>query len=251
MRALVLTASLLGLSSLAAPAAAAPWEVIVNPYFMAPYSDGKFGVGELQTNIGSSPADVFSKLNWGVMGAVEVSNDDWSLVLDANYLNIDVTNDDTRNILLNGHQAAYTVMLMKRIDPRAEIYVGYKVTDFGLQLDCNTVCPQPLDGAVPTPGLTGASRNRSWHEPLVGIRFRSELSEKWDVMVMADVGGFSVGSDISANVWPQIGYRIGKGASLLAGYRLIYVQYDEGEGRERFLFDAVTHGPTLGLEFRF
>lgn len=244
-------ASLLGLCALAAPAAAKPWDVVINPYFMAPYNDGKFGVGELQTDISSSPADVFSKLNWGVMGAFEVTNDDWSFVFDVNYLNIDVTNDDIRNISLNGHQAAYTAMVMKRIDPRAEVYIGYKVTDFGLQLDCNTVCPQPLGGAVPTPGLTSASRNRSWHEPLIGMRIRSELSEKWEFVFIGDVGGFSVGSDISVNVWPEIGYRISKGVTVLGGYRLIYVQYDEGEGRERFLYDAVTHGPTLGIEFRF
>ncbi len=243
MRHLLLAASLL----VAVPTAAEPWEVVVNPYFMIPASDGRFGVGELETGISSSPADLFSNLNWGFMGAVEVGNGNWGFVFDVNYLNIDATNDDIRNVSVNGNQAAYTLTVLKRIDPKAEVYAGLKVTDFGLQLSCNTLCPVPLAAQT----AAEQSRNRSWMEPVVGIRVRHEFSDRWGVVVMADVGGFAVGSDFSANVWPQIGYRFGERLSALAGYRVIYVQYDEGEGAERFLYDAVTYGPTLGMEFRF
>jgi hypothetical protein len=232
---------------MSSPALAEPWEVVVNPYFMVPATGGKFGVGALEASIDTSPADFFRKLNWAVLGAVEVGNGDISFGLDVNYINLSIADNAAGTASLDGHQAAYTLMMFKRIDPRAEIYVGAKITDFGLRLRCEAGCPQPLA----QPRGTEASRNRSWAEPLVGLRLRDELSERLELMVMADVGGFAVGSDFSANVWPQLGYRLGERTQLMLGYRLIYIQYDEGEEQERFLFDAVTHGPTLGVEFRF
>jgi len=223
------------------------WEVVVNPYFMAPSSGGKFGVGPLETNIDSSAADLFKRLNWAVLGAVEVGNGDISFGFDVNYINIDVARGERGPIKVDGHQAAYTFMVFKRIDQHAEVYAGLRITDFGLRLRCSGTCPR-AEGSILDGGVT---RNRSWSEPLIGLRVRDELSPRLDVMVMADVGGFSVGSDFSANVWPQIGYRFGERTRLMAGYRIIYVQFDEGEGRERFLFDAVTHNPTLKLKFHF
>lgn len=230
----------------AAPAAAEDWEIVVNPYFMIPTSDGRFGVGMLETGINTSPADLFDNLNWGFMGAIEVGNGNWAFALDVNYLNVDLTDDARRQVSVNGHQAAYTFMVMKRIDPKAEIYAGLKLSDFGLRLECTAVCPVPLAN-----GARNISRNRSWLEPVVGLRVRHEFSKHWELVVAGDIGGFAIGSDFSANAWPQIGYRLGDRMSALVGYRLIYVQYDEGEDAERFLYDVVTHGPTIGLEFRF
>jgi len=49
----------------AAPAAADPWEVTVNPYFMLPTTGDTFGVGQFETDVSASPSELFSRLNWG------------------------------------------------------------------------------------------------------------------------------------------------------------------------------------------
>lgn len=239
-----------GLLALAGPAMAGEWELTVNPYFMLPTTGGKFGIGQLETNVSGSPSELFSRLNWGFMGAVELNNGDWGVALDANYINVDATNDDIRRASVNGRQGVYTLSVLKRIHRNAEVYVGARLTDYGLTLDCNTTCPVP---AIAGGGsVTGSrSRDRSWVEPLVGMRARLPFTETLGMVVAADVGGFSVGSDFAVNVWPQLAWKMSDSASLMAGYRLIYVQYDEGEGSERFLFDGITQGPTIGLEFRF
>jgi len=234
----------------AAPAVAEPWEVIVNPYFMLPTSDGKFGIGPYERRTSSSPADVFRNLNWGVMGAVELNNGNWGFALDVNYLNLDVSDDGLRRVSVNGHQAAYTATILKRVHKYAEIYGGWKVSDMGLELDCGAGCPVPasLGGG----SFTGkAKRNKTWTEPVLGFRADLPFNDKLDLVVAADIGGFSVGSDISANFWPQLAWRFGGKSRAMLGYRVIYVKYDEGEGRERFLYDVVTQGPTIGVEFRF
>lgn len=243
-------AALLATSVAAAPAAASDWELSVNPYFMLPTTGGTFGVGAAETNVSASPSELFSRMNWGIMGAVELNNGDWGVAFDANYLNVDATIDDIRRGSVNGHQGVYTLSVLKRIDAYAEVYVGARVTDYGLTLDCNTQCAVPL----PAGGTAAAgprARSQTWIEPLVGLRTRLPASDAVEVVVTADVGGFSVGSDFSVNVWPQLAWNMSDRTRVMAGYRLIYVQYDEGEGGDRFLFDGVTQGPTIGMEIRF
>jgi hypothetical protein len=231
----------------AVPAQAEPWHIVVNPYFMVPASDGRFGVGNREVGTSSGPADLFRSLNWGFMAAVEIGRDDWAFVLDVNYLNVDVTDDARGRGSVDGHQAAYTALVMKRIDPSAEVYVGVRRADFGVKLACSSACPSPLGPQ----GSAELSRSRGWTEPLIGMRVRHPLSRKSDFLMMADIGGFSVGSDISVNAWPQISYRVSNRLSGLAGYRIIYVRYDERASGRRFLYDVVTHGPTIGLELGF
>lgn len=241
--------ALAGLLALAGPATAGEWELTVNPYFMLPTTGGKFGIGTLETNLSASPGELFSRLNWGFMGAVELNNGDWGVALDANYFNLDLSNDDVRRPSLNGRQGVYTLTVLKRLDRHAELYVGARLTDYGVTLACNTACP--LQGIAGGSFAGERKRDRSWFEPVVGLRARLPFSEAVEMVVAADVGGFAVGSDFAVNVWPQLAWKMSKGASLMAGYRLIYVQYDEGEGRDRFLFDGITQGPTIGMELRF
>jgi hypothetical protein len=35
------------------------------------------------------------------------------------------------------------------------------------------------------------------------------------------------------------------------GYKALYVDYSEGEGRGRYEFDMLQHGPVLGVIMRF
>jgi hypothetical protein len=35
------------------------------------------------------------------------------------------------------------------------------------------------------------------------------------------------------------------------GYRALYVDYVQGEGRSRYEFDMLQHGPVLGLSAKF
>ena len=227
----------------AAPATAAEWEFIVNPYFMAPAIDGDLGVGRFDAKVGASPSDVFSRLNWGVMGTVEANNGEWGFNLDVNYLNVDATDDRKRRFSVNGHQAAYTATVLRRVHPAAWVYVGARLSDMGIRLDCNTDCP--------VVGDRSARRNKQWVEYLAGFRATLPFNDRVDLTVNADVGGFGIGSEVSVNAWPQLGLRISKRAKAMLGYRMIYVKHESGEGASRFVYDALTFGPTIGAEFRF
>lgn len=107
------------------------WEFILNPYLMVPSSDGKFTVGRFESQVSSSGADVFRNLNWGVTGGLEANNGTWGVNLDINYINVDVTDDDVPRLSVNGHQAAYTATLLRRVHNNASIYAGLRLSDMG------------------------------------------------------------------------------------------------------------------------
>jgi hypothetical protein len=47
------------------------------------------------------------------------------------------------------------------------------------------------------------------------------------------------------------GYRFSKLFQATAGYKIISVDYNKGDGDDRFLFDMDTFGPVLRLGFNF
>jgi hypothetical protein len=239
----------------AMPAHAEGWNVIVTPYFMAPNMDGKAALGKLDTRVSQSPSDIFSNLNWGIMGSVEVNNDNWGVNFDANYMNLDLTPDDRTRLSVEGHQAAYTLTLLKRVHKNAWVYVGARWSDMGVNFGCQSQCLP--NGGINLPNGGGnipaidTSRSKGWVEPLVGFRAELPFNDKLDLTFTADMGGFGEGSDISVNVWPQLGFRLGGSSKAMLGYRLIYVKHESFDDNRRFLYDVLTFGPTLGLEFRF
>ncbi len=71
-----------------------------------------------------------------------------------------------------------------------------------------------------------------------------------DLTVQADVGRFGDGSDIAVRARPGRGFRPGRKSKAIFGYRAICTKYETGSGIDRFVYDLLTHGPTLGMPFR-
>ena len=99
------------------------------------------------------------------------------------------------------------------------------------------------------------SGNIEWVDPLFGFRIRHQLLPGHELIVRADVGGFDVGSKFSWNVlgaysW-LIAARHGVTYSGLLGYRALSVDFEKGSGINRYEYDAVQHGPIMGLTLKF
>ena len=43
----------------------------------------------------------------------------------------------------------------------------------------------------------------------------------------------------------------GNDATLLVGYRVLYQDYEDGSGANRFAYDVTTHDPIIGMKFWF
>jgi hypothetical protein len=86
-------------------------------------------------------------------------------------------------------------------------------------------------------------------DPIVGARFRRDLTEKLWVNVRGDVGGFGAGSDFSWFLTSAGGFRVSKLISLDFGYRIWDFDYASDEELKRL--DLALAGFGGGLTFHF
>lgn len=236
----ILVASAAVAAVAAVPARAEGWEFSLTPYFMAPLMDGKAAVGPVDINVSASPSDIFSNLNWGAMGILEANNGKFGFAVDLTYMDLSAEGPGGR-AEFDGHQGAYTPMVLMRVHKNAEAYVGARINNIGAG----------ISGTGPLGNPRSANRTETWVDPLIGIRTNFQLNRTIDLTVMADVGGFGVASDYAVQAWPSLGFRLGNTSKAIVGYRAIYVSYETGSGLDRFVYDVLTHGPTVGVQFRF
>jgi hypothetical protein len=236
----VALAGALQATSAAADETARRWTVTVEPYFMAPNMDGKASIGPLDVQVSSGPADIFRNLNWGAMGLIEVNNGKIGFAFDGTYMNLRTRRTGLIDTI-GGHQGGYAGMVMLRVAQNAEAYAGVRVNDLGVR----------LSGTGPAGIARSASRNESWVDPIVGMRVKLPFSPKADFTMIADVGGFGAGSDISVQAWPTVGVALSSNVRAKFGYRFIYMRHDTGSGLDKFVYDVLNYGPTVGVQFSF
>ena len=94
-------------------------------------------------------------------------------------------------------------------------------------------------------------KNRTWVDPIVGIRTEFHFGKSWRLSLRGGVGGFSISSAITWDATAALGYSLWDHGTLLLGYRAVGVNHDEGSGKNAFKFDATLSGPILGLAFTF
>lgn len=99
------------------------------------------------------------------------------------------------------------------------------------------------------------SGDMEWVDPVVGFRVVQELTPRDELTLVADIGGFGVGSEFSwqifggySHVW-QISRSTKMALDL--GYRILSVDYQEGSGTSQKGMDLTLHGPLAGLSFRW
>lgn len=88
-----------------------------------------------------------------------------------------------------------------------------------------------------------------WIDPVIGLRFGADLTEKIGLTVGGNVGGFGIGS-ASKFTWEaflSLDYAITEQTSLGAGYRAIGLN----RGSSDVQSDTVLKGPLIGLRHRF
>jgi hypothetical protein len=95
----------------------------------------------------------------------------------------------------------------------------------------------------------------NWLDPLIGARVRYAVAPGHELFLRGDIGGFGAGSEFSWQAIAAYGFDFGvyNGITFsgVIGYRALSVDYAQGSDRTRYEFDAVQHGPVLGISARF
>jgi hypothetical protein len=186
--------------------------------------------------------DLISKIEFSFMGLVEARKGRWGLMADLFYAKLGIESngrlvdiDSEIEQFIGNFVVAYRwVETPKTIfDTYAGVRVNWMETD---------VKVDRLFAAD-----SSASGSKTWVDPIIGIRFQRELSEKFFFRAAGDVGGFGMASDFTWQAMASIGYHINDSSSVALGYRAIGTDYTNND----ITYDVTSHGLLLGYEMKF
>lgn len=228
------------------PPAQDEWYFTVAVYGWLSAVDGTTGVGPTSISADTSISDMVDELDFGYMSYFEVGKGRWSLGVDAIYAELSdgstfAVGPVSGSADFEQQQAWITARLqynlIKTDRHKLDIFAGFRWTYIDIDIDINTNL-----GPGVNLGLT-----RDWFDPIVGFRSVCDLSDKWFLQVMGDIGGFGVESDLTWQALAGFGYRFTPKLNGLIGYRALGVDYD----KDGFKLDTTSYGPIIGLSYTF
>jgi len=102
-------------------------------------------------------------------------------------------------------------------------------------------------------GLVSASTKNKidWVDPIIGGRVLWNLSDRWMAGFRADVGGFGLVSNFTANLDGSLTYRANNWLRFMGGFRALYEDHHGGSRNSKFVYDLWTYAPWLGVGVEF
>jgi hypothetical protein len=216
-----------------AQSASDEWQVFAAPYLMGAAMSGATTVRGAELDLDLSASDIFSNLEFGAMGLVVARKGNWGFGSDLIWMALGTTVRDT-NVDFN--QGAFAFYGLRQLGAAADVTFGARI---------NT-----LQGALLFKGPDlEVSQDKTWTDPIAGLTLRTAAGRPVQLRVYSEIGGFGLGSDFTWQVFPTVGIRLGRGASLELGYRWLDLDYATGEGLSEFRYDVLTQGPVVGFGF--
>lgn len=227
------------------------WSLTVTPYLWAASLNGNAAALGIHRDVDVPFRDTLKHLDFGFMGNVEYRKG-----LAGAYINAEYT-----KVSNNAHLGPFNIGVSMR---SALVGAGFFYRIFEAELGGRTVFGTPRVFAIePTAGarwtsmtarvhlgIFHLSERQGWVDPFVGARLSYDLTERWNLFVESDVGGFGAGSRFSVNAQAILGYRVllaGYQTTLGIGYRVLKQDYRNGG----FQWNVTQHGPLIGASVRF
>ena len=211
------------------------WQVFVTPYLMGAAMSGTTTVRGAQLDLDLSASDIFSNLQFGAMGLVVARKGHWGFGSDLIWMALGT---DVRDTNVDFNQGAFAFYGLRALGPAADVTFGARI---------NT-----LQGALKFKGPDiDVSQDKTWVDPIVGLTLRTAPDRRVQARLYTEIGGFGLGSDFTWQVFPNVGVRLTRSASMEVGYRWLDLDYATGEGNSEFRYDVLTQGPVIGFGFRF
>jgi hypothetical protein len=220
------------------------WHYVLEGYMMFPNMSGQTTVRNLpEVDVDASAGDILGHLNIGAMLYAEATNDNWAITSDFLYMNLGQDAQES-NLVTGGDvtmkETCWELAGLKRITPWLDAGVGGRLLSLNAAIDIETLLEN-----------RSGSATRTWFDPVIIARSNHIFNEKWILQVRGDLGGFGIGSDFTWQGQVYAGYRFSKLFQATVGYRYIGIDYDKGEGQDRFLYDIDTYGAVIRLGFNF
>jgi len=223
------------------------WNFVVAPYLLFPNMSGEITIKGIPVDASANAKDIYSNISLGGMLYFEAATAKWAFILDGYYVDLGgegVTPLLSRRATVDMNQLVASVAGMYRLNSWAEVGIGGRVNSIG---STATIAP----GEYVLPG-SEFSMDEAWFDPLIVARVMTRFNESnWRLGLIADFGGFGLGSKYAYQVNLFAGYQILKWFEIDIAYRLNGMKYEKGSGTDLFVYDVILHGPSIGLVFKF
>ena len=233
------------MTALAGPAAAQDWDVSAAIYGWGPATSVTVDTPLGPVSGDLAFADAWDALDVAFMGTVTADRGRLGFAVDTVFLGLsdnaatasvpvlDSVDVETRLSITSLYA---TWQIFENATGRLDVGGGlrYYTTDNDVAL--NTVA-----------GPRAFAIGDDWVDPLIAVRYRTDLGPNWYATLFADVGGFGVGSEQTWQALALVGYRVNDNLSVEAGYRTLNSERDKDNGQ----IDVGMSGPALGLRWRF
>jgi hypothetical protein len=214
------------------------WEVTVAPYVMGAAIEGDTVVMGQDAPVDVSAKDVFENMDFGFMGMAAARKGDWAVTADAVLVDLGVESQlppaDFQPTI-----GVFSLGGARRLTDFADVTAGVRWNHLKAVVDLRAPVPAHVE------------KTRNWVDPVVGVVLRTPRDRRVHGTLIADVGGFGVGSELSWQLFPTVGVQVSKRVSVEAGWRFLDVDYEKDDPADRFEYDVLYQGPVVGFTFRF
>lgn len=224
------------------------WEFRLQPYGWLTGIDGTTGPAGFPSEIDAGFDDVFDVLEMAAALQFEARRGRWGFMADLFYAELGssgtLPGPLQTNVDVDFEQLLGEFVVLYRVnestDSFVDLYAGVRYNSINLDLTAtSTGTLLPIGGT--------RSADKSWTDPIIGIRTQWEINPNWYLAAKGDIGGFGVDSDFTWNLQASVGYRFNESVSLEVGYRYFDTDYSDSG----FTYDIVQSGALIGLNFMF
>lgn len=198
--------------------------------------------------------DIIKDFKFGGMTVAELHNGTWGLFSDIMYSRTQSEGSATPMIAnvpvtlsARVKTSSFTGTLMAEYRvysaPKAtlDLMGGVRVWSIDNRVDLALTA-----GGSPITQFSGRDGS-TWVDPIIGVKGRLNIDDKWYLDGWGMIGGFGVASDVTWDVMANVGYRWNDRLSFAAGYRALGVDYRH----KGFVYNVVQRGPMAGLVWKF
>ena len=212
------------------------WQFEITPYIWVAGLDGSTVVDGVSSNI-ENDYEFFILENLDVAGAVafEARKNRWASLLDGLYVKY---SDDFNNRFFDtdfstsGGFIEAAVSYQVKPDSNLEVLAGLRHISVDVDLEL-----------TPGPDVSGG---KTWTDPLIGLRYKHPINDKWSAQFRGDIGGGN-SADFVSNVTAGVEYKFTESTNLKLGYRHMKIDFD----RDNFIYDVTLSGVVVGLGIKF
>ena len=231
---------------------AAEWKYEIEPYLQFTSIDGDASLGRVTgaaVDVGFD--DILEKLELAGMVHFEAHNNNgWGISLDYGFMNLgsDISGPLGGVAKVDVRQGVLEALAVRRntmADGQLDYLFGIRWWDNDLDVT--------VDTAV-FPGSTTAGVVEDWIDLVVGARWRSDISKKWKLHLRGDIGGLGMQSDYTSTFAIGALYQISKEWILDLKYKATKVDYENDKAKGQpgyFSYNTVTHGPLVGIVYKY